>query len=114
MTKTTTIFFGVITVMLMVLSFFVGSIIEQNSHVERELDSWNTIETQQAQLDEFNYNADYNAMFNFKAKEVTENCGPCSIKLSAVQLRLDSIEKYRGILVIPKSGYRSDRKVSSQ
>jgi len=114
MTKTNDIFFGVVTVMLMVLSFFVGSIIEQNSHAEKELDSWNTIEIQQAQLDMFNYNADYNAMFNLKAKEVTEFCRPCSTKLSAIQLRLDSIENYKGKLVVPNSGYRNDRKVRSQ
>jgi len=94
-------FLSVIT--LMVISFLVGAKIEQNSHIDEVVENWNEIETQQAGLDQFEHNADYNAMFNYKAKELTEPCRICSTKLSNYQVKLDSIVLNDGRLVVPKA-----------
>lgn len=90
-------------VVLMVISFLVGAKVEQNSHAKEIVENWNTIETQEAGLDQFEHNADYNAMFNYKAKELTEPCRKCSTKLSDYQVVLDSIEQFKGELVVPEA-----------
>lgn len=103
MSKTNTIFFGVMTVMLMAISFFAGAITEQVSHIDSRNELLYERDSIQGYLDNVIYNADYNQMFNLKAKEVTEPCRKCSMNLSGVQAKLDSLRAYDGELVVPKA-----------
>ena len=92
-----------VTVVVMAVIFFLaGAKYEQTTHVEEINNNWNDIEVKQAKIDQFENTADYNATFNLKAKELTEPCRRCSTKLSDYQVVLDSIEQFKGELVVPE------------
>jgi len=88
------------------IGFFCGRVFDINNH---ELERNQLIferDSIEGYADHFTYNADFHAMFNYKAKEVTAGCRPCTAKLTTVQNNLDSIETYKGLLVVPNK-YRN-------
>ena len=96
------------------IGFFVGGTYEQSSHKFEQRRLVDSIDVQQAVIDHYEYNADYNAMFNYKAKEVTTNCNKCRPLLTDIQSRLDSIEAVKGELVVSQVGRNpSDRNVTA-
>lgn len=84
------------------IGFFSGATLEKDSHVVERRTLLDSLDTTQAIVDDYEHTANYQAMFNYKAKEVTANCNKCGPRLTDIQSMLDSIKEVKGELVVPK------------
>jgi hypothetical protein len=98
--KADSIFYVATIIILMMISFFCGSIMEQNTHIEGVDLLLNQKDSIQGVADGYENNADYNALFNMESKNITDGCRRCAPGLSAIQFKLDSIETYKDTLVV--------------
>jgi hypothetical protein len=100
MNKTNTIFFGVVSVMLTLLGFFIGSIYERTKYIE-ELD---TLVEENIALDgkvtHYENTADWNALKNIEVGAITDKCKYCQPLVSRAFDKLDRQEVLRGKLVV--------------
>jgi hypothetical protein len=112
--NTNRIFYIICAIILGGIGFFVGGTYEKSSHEFERNRLVDSVDVKQAVIDHYEHNANYHAMFNYKAKEVTTNCNKCGPLLETIQVRLDSIEARKGELVVSHVGRNpSDRNVTA-
>ena len=104
MDKATKVYYFVMVVIFTMIGFFSGSVVEQTSHAIERAELVYQRDSIQILAEYYESNTDYKAMFSLKAKEVTANCNECAPILTDIQSRLDSIEKWKGKLVVPRIG----------
>ena len=103
------IVFFICSIILGGIGFFFGSTYEQTTHTYENNRLLDSIDVQIGVIGHFETNANYHAVYNYKSKEVTESCRKCAPLLTDIQSRLDSIEAYKGSLVVSE---KSDTQVT--
>ena len=93
---------GISTVILCGVSFFTGATFESSKHKVEQVRLADSLDVQQAMIEHYEYNADWNALFNLEIKETSTNCNKCGPLLRVIQFRLDSIKEVKGELVVSK------------
>ena len=87
--------------LILAAGFFGGIAIERDSSVSSIDSLVFERDSVQGRLDHLQYNVDWNAMYNFRLKEITDECTKCSAAFLPVKVALDVEKSNRGKLVVP-------------
>ena len=112
--NTNRIFYIILAIVTAGIGFICGRISEFDKTEEVRHRLIDSVDVQNAVIDRYESDVNYHAMFNYKSKEVTTNCNKCGPLLETIQIGLDSIEAWKGELVVSRVGRNpSDRNVTA-